>query len=107
MTGHIDVAARSAKVSIPIADADFPIASIPAKGATGSAKGRVPLRLRTPDGLELVADPAAKGLQKALDAARAEPGGFWIAQGKLASGGVLAEVGIVYQPPRVQSVAEA
>ncbi len=107
MTDHIDVVARSAKVSIPIADADFPVASIPAKGTARSAKSRVSLRLRTPDGIELVADPATKSLQKALDAAHAAPGGFWIAQGRLAVGGVLAEVGVVYQPPRVQSAAEA
>ena len=59
----------------------------------------MPLRLRTPDGIELLAEPAAKGLQKALEVARAAPGGFWVAQGRLAPGGVLAEAGVICQPP--------
>lgn len=58
-----DVSARSVKVSVPVpvADADFPIGAIPPKGFPGSAKARISLRLRTPDGIELVADPEAWG----------------------------------------------
>ena len=105
MTDHVNVVARPAKVTIPIADADFPASVIPSKGTAGSAKARVTLRLQTPDGLEIVADPAVKGLQRALDAARAEPGGFWVAQGRLAPGGMLVEAGVVYQPPRAAAEA--
>ena len=104
---HVDVVARTAKVTLPVADADFPVASIPPKGAPGSAKARVQLRLRTPDGLELLAEPSAKGLQKALEAAQAAPGGHWVAQGRLAPGGVLAEAGVVYQPPSAKPAATA
>ena len=101
-----DVAARSVKVTVSIADADFPVSAIPSKGTSGSAKARVALRLRTPDGLDLLAEPAAKGLQKALEAAQAAPGGFWVAQGRLVPGGVLVEAGVVYQPPKA-ATAEA
>ncbi len=79
MTHVTDVPARTAKISMPVADADFPVSAIPPKGAPGSAKARVSLRLRTPDGIELVAEAAAKGLQRALGAAQAAPGGFWVA----------------------------
>ncbi|MGI4946037.1 MAG: hypothetical protein ACRYHQ_36675 [Janthinobacterium lividum] len=92
--------ARSIKVSVSIVDGDFPVAAIPPKGTPGSAKLRVPLRVCTPDGLELTADPAAKGLQKALDAAHASPGGFWIIQGKLGPKGAMLEAGVVYQVPK-------
>ena len=103
---HTDVAARTAKVSLPVADADFPTAAIPPKGSAGSAKARVALRLRTPEGIELLAEPAAKSLQRALEAAQAAPGGHWVAQGRLAPGGVLAEAGVVYQPPSKATTAE-
>ena len=96
----VDAIARSVKVSVSVADGDFPIAAIPLKGTPGSAKARVLLRLRTPDGIELMAEPTAKGLQRALDAAQAAPGGFWVTQGKLALGGALLEAGVVYQPPK-------
>lgn len=99
MTNPAAVTACSIKVSVPISDADFPIGVIPAKGVPGSAKMRVRLNISTPDGLQLTADPAAKNLQRALEAAQAAPGGFWVAQGKLAPGGVLAEAGVIYQPP--------
>lgn len=97
-----DVPARTAKISMPIADGDFPVAAIPAKGVPGSAKARVLLRFRTPEGIELTADPAAKNLQRALEAAQAAPGGYWVAQGRLAPGGVLAEAGVIFQPPTVK-----
>ena len=95
-----DAIARTVKVGVSIADADFPVAFIPPKGTPGSAKSRVLLRIRTPDGIELVAEPTAKGLQRALDAAQAAPGGFWVVQGKLAPGGAMMEAGVVYQPPK-------
>ena len=97
---QIVIQARAAKISIPIADADFPVAAIPPKGAPGTAKLRVRLQLRTPEGIELIAEAGAKSLQKALEAAAVAPGGFWIAQGRLMQFGKLAEAGIVYQPPR-------
>lgn len=100
MTTPADAIARSVKVSVSVADGDFPIAAIPPKGTPGSAKARVLLRIRTPDGIELSAEPTAKGLQKALDAAQAAPGGFWVTQGKLAPGGAMLEAGVVYQPPK-------
>ena len=102
-----DVSARSVKVSVPVADGDFPVGVIPAKGIPGSAKARISLRLRTPDGIELTADPAAKNLQRALEAAQAAPGRFWVAQGRLAPGNVLAEAGVIYQPPSKPSVSAA
>lgn len=102
-----DVIAGSIKVSVPIADSDFPVAVVPPKGAPGSAKARVLLRIRTSDGLELIADPAAKGLQRALDAARATPGGYWVAQGRLGVGGSLLEVGVIYQPPKAVADEQA
>ncbi len=105
MTHVTDVAARTAKISMPILDGDFPVSVIPAKGVPGSAKARVSLRLRTSDGIELIAEAAAKGLQRALEAAQATPGGFWVAQGRLAPGGVLAEAGVIYQPPAVKGAA--
>ncbi|MGI4795228.1 MAG: hypothetical protein ACRYG8_14385 [Janthinobacterium lividum] len=95
-----DASARFIKVSVSIADGDFPIAAIPPKGAPGSAKARVLLRIRTPDGIELSAEPTAKGLQRALDAAQTAPGGVWVTQGKLAPGGAMLEAGVVYQPPK-------
>ena len=95
-----DAIARSVKVGVSVADGDFPTAAIPPKGAPGSAKSRVLLRIRTPDGIELTAEPTAKGLQRALDAAQAAPGGFWVVQGKLAPGGAMLEAGVVYQPPK-------
>lgn len=52
-----------------------------------------------------MADPAAKGLQRALEAAQAAPGGFWVAHGRLAPGKVLAEAGVVDQPPTVKPTA--
>ena len=96
----IDVLARCAKVSLPISDEDFPLPAIPGRGMPGSAKARVRLKLRTPDGIELLAEPAAKGLQKAAEAAALVPGGFWVVQGRLLPGGALAEAGVAYQPPR-------
>lgn len=83
MTQLTIVNARSFKVTVPIQDSDFPIAAIPPKGAPGSAKGRVQLHIRTPDGIELTAEAAAKNLQKAQELAQASPGGYWVAQGKL------------------------
>jgi len=62
MTHVTAVPARTTKISVPVADGDFPIAAIPPKGASGSAKAWISLRLRTPDGIELVAEAAAKGL---------------------------------------------
>lgn len=94
-----DVSAKSVKVSVPIADGDFPVGAIPPKGVPGGAKARVHLRIVTPDGISLTADPAAKSLQRALEAAQAAPGGYWVTQGKLAPGGHLLEAGVVYQPP--------
>ena len=102
-----DVTARTAKISMPILDGDFPIAAIPAKGVPGSAKARVSLRLRTPDGIVLVAEAAAKNLQRALEASQAAPGGYWVAQGRLAPGGVLAEAGVIYQPPAAAKAMSA
>jgi len=99
VTHVTDVAARTAKISMPVADGDFPTSVIPAKGVPGSAKARILLRLRTPDGIELVAEVAPKNLQRALETSQAAPGGFWVAQGRLASGGVLAEAGVIYQLP--------
>ena len=95
-----NIAGRSAKVAVPIEDGAFPVEAIPARGLPGSAKARITLRLRTADGVELVAEPAAKGLQKAQDAALEAPGGFWVVQGRLARDGQLLEAGVVYQPPR-------
>ncbi|MGI4951574.1 MAG: hypothetical protein ACRYGM_07190 [Janthinobacterium lividum] len=100
MTTPANAIARSVKISVSVADGDFPIAAIPPKGTPGSAKARVLLRLRTQEGMELSAEPTAKGLQKALDAAQAAPGGFWVTQGKLVLGGVMLEAGVVYQPPK-------
>lgn len=100
-----DVTARSVKVTVPIADADFPINAIPAKGTPGAAKARVSLRIVTPDGLSLMAEPAAKGLQRALEMAQAAPGGFWVAQGKLGAASQLLEAGVVYQPPKQAEAA--
>jgi len=97
-----DVSARSVKVAVPVADADFPIGAIPPKGFPGSAKARISLRPRTPDGIELMADPAAKGLQRVLEAPQALPGGLWVARGRLAPGNVLAVAGVMYQPPTVK-----
>lgn len=54
--------------------------------------------------MELTADPAAKNLQRALKASLAAPGGFWVAQGRLALGSVLAEASVIYQPPTVKSI---
>lgn len=102
-----DVPARTAKISMPILDGDFPISAIPPKGTPGSAKARVSLRLRTPDGIELVAEAAAKNLQRALEASQAAPGGYWVAQGRLAPGGVLAEAGVIYQPPAAAKTTTA
>ena len=107
MTQPTDIPARTAKISMPILDCDFPIAAIPPKGAPGSAKSRISLRLRTPDGIVLVADAAAKNLQRALEASQAAPGGYWVAQVRLAPGGVLAEAGVIYQPPAAKTGAAA
>lgn len=92
--------ARSVKISVSIADGDFPTAAIPPKGVPGAAKSRVLLRVSTPDGIKLTAEPGAKTLQRALDAAQAAPGGFWVIQGKLGPGGTMLEAGVVYQPPK-------
>lgn len=73
MTQSTDVPARTAKISTPVADGDFPVSIILAKGFPGSAKARVSLRLRTPDGIEPVADAATKGLKWALEASLTNP----------------------------------
>ena len=76
MSQVTDIAARTAKISMPIADADFPIAAIPPKGTPGSAKARLSLRLRV--------------LGRA---------------GASCSRGVLAEAGIIYQQPTIKLTA--
>ena len=81
-----DVQARAARISMRVADGYFPISVIPAKGLPGSVKARVSLRLRTPDGIELVAEVAAKNLQRAPGTSQSAPGEFWVAQWRLASG---------------------
>lgn len=93
------IAIKSAKVSIPIPDGAFPRHLVPAKGLPGSGKARVPLRLRTPEGLELRLEPAAKNVQKLLDSADEAPGGFFVAQGKLGPDGLVLEGGLIYQRP--------
>ena len=64
MTQPTDVMARSAKISMPVTYGDFPLAAIPTKGVLGSAKVRIFLRPRTSDGIKLVAEAAAKNLQR-------------------------------------------
>ena len=98
-----DVQARAARISMRVADGYFPISVIPAKGLPGSVKARVSLRLRTPDGIELVAEVAAKNLQRASETSQSAPGEFWVAQGRLASGGVPAEAGVMYHPPAARA----
>ena len=105
MSQPIDVAARTARVSMPAAYSDFPVSIIPAKGVLGSAKGRVSLRMRTPDNSVLVAKAGAKGLQRALEAAQADLDGYWISPGRLAPGGVLAAAGVIHEMPAVAKAA--
>ena len=98
-----DVQARAAKINMRVANGDFPISVIPTKGPSGSAKACVSLRLRTLDGIELVAEVAAKNLQRASETSQSAPGEFWVAQGRLASGGVPAEADVMDHSPAAKA----
>jgi hypothetical protein len=92
------LAVKTAKVSIPIDVAEFPLHLAPPAGTPG-AKNLTFDFVVTFDGVALSLSLKGPQMQKLATAAAGAPqGGFIVLQGKLAANGVVAEPGAAFQP---------
>jgi hypothetical protein len=86
------------KVSVAIDGSKLPRDILPPEGAPGSSKAMVSLQVRAGE-IELTASLKAKSYRDVLSKVDASPhGAFAVLQGKLCSGGVVADAGFAVQP---------
>ncbi len=99
------VAAKAAKVTIPVPADTVPLALVPPPGTPGAKNQAMSFEIQHPGGV-LTATLKVPSLQKlAAAAAAAEHGGFIVFQGKLGPNNTLIEAGAIFQPnaPKAES----